>query len=195
MITGRINWQSCHVVTADELDIVRSKLKDNYYVIATRHNGHFSTYVIAFAHWLLTGRWGYYGHVLMNLEDKVNSDGDYRFIEAVGDGVRITGFANAIDTQTGAIALLKPKNMTLDDWTLALDKAKTENGKPYDTVFDLANDKELSCVELVRVALQADPDYAVNFAEFERMIREAKNLDPQMFYECSDFEVVWETRH
>jgi uncharacterized protein YycO len=182
-------------VTEDELNIVRSKLKDNYYVIATRHNGHFSTYVIAFAHWLLTGRWGYYAHVLMNLEDEVSSDGDYRFIEAVGDGVRIAGFKNAIDDQTGSIALLKPKNMTLEDWTLALDKAKTEVGKPYDTVFDLANDQALSCVEVVRVALQADPDYAVNFAEFEKMIASAKNLDPQMFYECSDFEVVWETRH
>jgi hypothetical protein len=85
--------------------------------------------------------------------------------------------------------------MTLEDWTLAIDKAKTETGKPYDTIFDLANDKALSCVEVIRVALQATPDYAENFAEFEKMIGKTKQLDPQMFLECSDFEVVWEVRH
>jgi hypothetical protein len=194
-VTGKINWTTKRVLTPDEFNIIRAKLKDNYYVIATRHNGHLSSYVISFAHFLFTGRWGYYGHVLMNLEDEANADGDYKFIEAIGSGVRITGFSNAIDDQTSSVALLKPKCMTLEDWTLALDKVKTENGKPYDTIFDLANDQALSCVEVVRVALQATPNYATEFAEFERMISEAKQLDPQMFYECPDFEVVWESRH
>jgi hypothetical protein len=195
VLTGKINWTTKRVMSQEDLDLVKSKLIDNYYVIATRHNGHFSSYVIAFAHLILTGKWGYYGHVLMNLEDHAEADGDFKFIEAVGEGVRITGFSNALDDQTGSVALLKPKNMSLEDWTLALDKAKSENGKPYDTVFDLANDKALSCVEVIRVALQATPDYDTNFAEFERMIKKSKNLDPQFFYECSDFEVVWEVRH
>lgn len=194
-VTGKINWSSKKVVSQDELNTVRAKLKDNYYVIASRHNGHFSSYVISFAHWLFTGKWGYYGHVFMNLEDKVESDDDYRFIEAVGTGVRIIGFGGVFDDQVSSIALLKPKCMTLEDWTAALDKAKTEVGKPYDTVFDLANDQALSCVEVVRVALQATPNYSTNFAEFEKMIMAAGNLDPQMFYECPDFEVVWEIRH
>ena len=194
-ITGKINWKTSKIATPAEIDTIKSMLKDNYYIIATRHNGHGSSYVIDFAHLLFTGKWGYYAHVLMNLEDEVKTDDDYRFIEAVGTGVRITGFDNAIDNQTSSIALLKPKAMTLEKWTAAMDRAKLQEGKPYDTLFDLANDKALSCVEVVRVALQSTPNYAEDFAEFERMISTYKNLTPQMYYECSDFEVVWETRH
>ena len=39
-----------------------------------------------------------------------------------------------------------------------------------------------------------DPDYYTNFANFEKLIAERKNLTPQMFYECPDFEVVFEIR-
>ena len=193
-ITGKINWKSSKVLTPAEFDIIREKLKDNYYVIASRHNGHGSSYVIAFAHFLFTRKWGYYAHVFMNLEDEVDSDGDYKFIEAIGTGVRVTGFNGVFDEQVGAVALLKPKCMTLEMWTAALDRAKIQEGKPYDTLFDLANDQALSCVEVVRVALQATPNYDVNFAAFEKMIKDAGNLTPQIFYECPDFEVVWELR-
>jgi hypothetical protein len=40
----------------------------------------------------------------------------------------------------------------------------------------------------------AEPDYQENFANFEKMIKERKNLTPQMFYDCPDFEVVYEVR-
>jgi hypothetical protein len=189
-LIGNINWKTSKVMTADEFDTVRQHLKDNYFVIATRHNGHLSTYAISFAHWFLTGRWGYYGHVLMNLEDGVNDDTDYRFIEATKEGVHYSDFKQVFDQQCSSVALLKPKGITLEEWTLALDKAKTELGKPYDTLFDLANDKALSCVEVVRVALQADPH-----ANFEKMIKASKNLDPQTFYECADFVAQYEIRH
>jgi hypothetical protein len=75
-----------------------------------------------------------------------------------------------------------------------MDKAMTEIGKPYDSLFDLKNDNALSCVELGRTALMAEPNYYTNFANFEEMIRKRKNLTPQMFYECPDFEVVYEIR-
>ena len=193
---GKIYWTSKKVMTTEELDVVRKKLKKDYYIILRRHNGYLSTYAIAFAHWVLTlGKKGYYSHALMNLEDTVKQDADYRFIEATGKGVHYSDFTEAFNSQTSSVALLKPKCMTLAKWTKVMDKAKTELGKPYDTLFDLSNDQSLSCVELVRSALQGLPDYETDFANFEAMIKKYKNLDPQMFYECDDFEIVWESRH
>jgi hypothetical protein len=192
---GKINWTSKKVATAEELKTVHDKLISNYYIIMTRHNGHLSTYAISLAHFLLTGRWGYYGHVLMNLEDTVDNDDDFRLIEAIGTGVTYSPFNRVLDAQCGSVALLKPKSMSLEYWTTVLDRAKTELGKPYDTLFDLSNDQALSCVELVRIALQKEPNYATDFANFEAMITKSKNLDPQMFYECPDFEIVYEFRH
>ena len=195
VMIGKINWKTKRVLSPEEFETIRQKLKDDYYIILSRHDGHLSTYAIALAHCFLTHHWGYYAHVFMNLEDTVLSDNDYRFIEATGTGVHISGFSGVFDDQTSSVALLKPKSMSLDKWTSVMDKAKTELGKPYDTLFDLANDNKLSCVELVRDALRNEPNYETDFANFEAMIADAKNLDPQMFYECSDFVVEYETRH
>jgi hypothetical protein len=189
---GKIHWRPKNLLTEDEHRKIKELLGPNYYVILTRRNNHLSTYMIAFANFVLTGKFSYWSHALMNLEDEVKTDDDFLLIEAIGAGVTTNHFNKVFDCN--GVVLLKPKNMTIEDWTAVLDKAKTELGKPYDNLFDLKSDKALSCVELVRTALQADPDYATNFAEFEQMIRKRKNLTPQMFYECPDFEVVYEVR-
>lgn len=189
---GKIHWKFKNGLSEDELNNVRRLLTPNYYIIVTHRDNHLSTFFVGLAGWFLTGKWSYWSHALMNLEDAVQSDSDFRLIEATGSGTHYSEFNEVFDVH--GVALLKPKNMTIDDWTLVMDKANTELGKPYDSLFDLKNDNALSCVELVRTALQADPDYAVNFAEFERMIQENKNLTPQMFYDCPDFEVVYEVR-
>lgn len=194
-LIGKINWSSKKVMTDSEFDIVKDKLKDNYYVILTRHNGHLSSYAISIAHFFLSGRFGYYGHALMNLENEVNSDDDYRFIEATGTGVHYSGFGEIFDQQCSAVALLKPKALTLREWTDVMDYAKTQLGKPYDTLFNIADSSALSCVELVRVALQIMPTYETDFADFEARIAKGKNFDPETFRECTDFEIVYETRH
>jgi hypothetical protein len=75
-----------------------------------------------------------------------------------------------------------------------LDRAKSDVGKPYDTLYDFAQAQKLSCIELVRNCLQADPNYATNFANFEAMLVKYGELTPQMLYDCPDFEVVWEVR-
>jgi uncharacterized protein YycO len=194
---GKINWtvSSRRTLTHDERHEIKERLKGNYYIILSRHPGHLSTFAISIAHLFLTGRCGYYGHAFLNVENEVKSDDDYTFMEATGQGVHYSSWVEAFDHQTGSVALLKPKSMTVDHWTAVLDKARTELGKPYDTLFDLANDRALSCVELVRSALQAEPHYATDFANFEAMIAKNRNLDPQMFLECEDFEIVYETRH
>ena len=69
-----------------------------------------------------------------------------------------------------------------------------KNGLPYDDLFCLVDRSEVSCVEMCRIALQAEPNYAENFAELEKAIAKYKNLTPQMYRDCSDFEVVYEAK-
>jgi hypothetical protein len=189
---GKIHWKSKNLLTDEELDKIQEILTPNYYVILTRRNNHLSTYMVSFANFFLTGKFSFWSHALMNLENSVNSREDFILVEAIGKGVTLSHFNEVFDVN--AVVLLKPKNLSVEKWTAILDKARNSVGKPYDNLFDLKNDSAMSCVELVRHALQADPDYATNFAQFEAMIRERKNLTPQMFYECLDFEVVYEIR-
>lgn len=169
---------------------LKEKFKSDYYIIATKRYNYFSTFMINFGHWFLTGRWGYYSHVLMNLEDEVKTDDDYRFIEATGAGTHYSTF-DEVFSIVDAVALIKPKNITLEEWTAALDRAKTYLGTPYDNLLDLKNSLEINCVELIHLALQGIPEYEVKFAEFEKMISKYKKLTPSMFIECPDFEVIW----
>ena len=189
---GKIEWPSSNFITIDEQEKIKEMLKPNYYIILTRRSNHLSTFFISLAHFFLRLKFGHYAHVLMNLEDEVNTSEDFRLIEALGTGVQYSTFDKVFDVHS--VALLKPKSMSVERWTAVLDAANNQLGKPYDTLFDLTTDTNVSCVEMVRNALMADPDYYVNFAEFERMINKTKNLTPQMFYECKDFEVVYEIR-
>lgn len=190
--SGKIKWSPGNLLTTSEQNNIKELLKNNYYVILTRRNNHLSTYFISIASLFLSGKWSYWGHALFNAEDAVTNDSDFRVIEAIGTGVSYTPFDRAFDVN--GVVLLKPKSMSVEQWTGVLDKAKTELGKPYDTLFDLTSDKALSCVELIRVALKAEPNYDADFANFEKMIKEARNLTPQMIYDCPDFEVVFEIR-
>jgi len=192
MFFSKIHWKSDNLLSDEELSKIKVALKPNYYVILTRRNNHFTTYMISIANFFLTGKFGYWSHVLMNLEDEVETTSDFRLVEAISSGVTISPFNSVFDVNS--VVLLKPKHLTIEKWTAILDKAKNSVGRPYDSLFDLKNDSAMSCVELVRYALQADPDYATNFAEFEAMISKRKNLTPQMFYDCPDFEVAYEVR-
>ena len=192
---GHIKWPLSrkHRLNDEDIVIIRELLKKDYYIIASRNSNHLSAYMVSFGSMLLTGKPAYWGHVFMNLEDEVRHDDDFRFVEAVAQGVKFSPF-DEVFACTGA-ALLKPKNITLKAWTELLDEAaETYVGRPYDNLFNLASDSNLSCVELVRDILSKTPDYDKNFAAFEQMIATEKNLTPQMFYDCSDFEVVYEAR-
>lgn len=193
-LIGKINWNvGEYKVTPEEHAHMRSLLEKNYYIVLTRHDGHLSTFSVNLAHWVLTGRWGYYTHALMNLEGAVKNDSDFRLIEANGVGVHYSNFKDVFSCDS--IALLKPKSMDIELWSYVLDKVQTHVGKPYDSLFDLTQDQRFSCVSLIRNALMAYPNYEINFANFEDMVKRANNVDPNMLYNCPDFEVVWETRH
>jgi hypothetical protein len=126
----------------------------------------------------------------MNLEDEVKVQGDFRLVEAVGTGTRWATFEDVFGNPD-AVCLLKPRSMTADEWTGLLDAAKSNIGKPYDTLFDLKNDKALSCVELVRNILKAEPNYNQDFSAFEQMLQDFSNLTPDMYDRCLDFERVY----
>lgn len=208
-IIGRVSWPSWKQISNDDRAKIHDLLVDNYFIILTRHSSHLSTYSIAFADWCLTGKFGYWAHALLNLEDQVQSDKDFRLvemhtvidnnpqqrdlIEATSVGVHFSPFEDVFVGIQG-VALLKPKCMTLAEWTGALDAAKVYLGRPYDTLFNLADDQQLSCVELVRDVLKTRPNYAEEFKNLEAFIAKYKNLTPQMYYDCGDFEVVFEAR-
>jgi len=202
-LTGRIKWSKFVSwlrggkpywdLTPDELAVIREMLASNYYVILTYRKTHLSSYGIGFIGWLKTGKWSRYTHSLMNLEGPVVNDDDFRLVEATGKGVHLSTFEEVFDCDR--VCLLRPKGYDATDWIDAMDALLQNQGKPYDNLFNLADDTSVSCVELVRDALMAAPDYAANFAAFERDIAKRKNLIPQMFRDCPDFEVVIELIH
>lgn len=184
-----------HVKQTKKLDdaeraYIQEACAKDYYLILTKRSNYFSAFMINFGHWFLTGRWGFFTHVLMNLEDTVEDENDFRFIEATGTGTHYSSFGDVFDP-VDAVALLKPKSMTLEEWTAALDRAKTYLGTPYDNLLDLKNNLEINCVELIRLALESLPDYSTRFADLERIVAKYGKLTPSMFADCTDFEIVW----
>lgn len=170
---------------------LRDLLEKNYYVILVRHGCHLSTAFIWIASKFI-GSEGFWAHVLMNVDNEADHN-KFAFMEATGIGMNRASFMKVFDCD--AAALLKPKNMTIEDYTAAIDQYVSEQGKEYDDFGDLANDKAVNCVESVRSALQKVPGYAEKFPNFEALIKKHNGqLAPQMFYDCPDFEIVWEKR-
>lgn len=191
-VVGKVHWRLKGGLTNADKDELHRLLADNYYIILTHRKNHLSTYLTSLGHFFLTGKFGFWSHALMNLEDEVESRDDFRLIEAVSDGVQYTPFDQVFDVD--AVALLKPKRIELKEWTAAMDASKTFLGREYDTLFDLANDNKLSCVEVVHSAMMRIPGYKVLFAAFEERIERKRNLTPQMYRDCDDFEVIYEVR-
>ena len=189
LFIGTVHWKAKKVLTTEEQVKIRNMLIDNYFIILTRRRNHLSTFFINLADFLITRKWGFWSHALMNLEDTVNTVTDFRLMEATAVGVHYSLFETVFDVQN--TVLMKPKSMSIDKWTTVLDRARVDLGKPYDTLFNIADAKALSCVELVRNILQGEPDYATDFANFEAMIVKYKELSPQMIYDCGDFDVVY----
>lgn len=203
-VVSRVNWTWLKAkatggpgydLLPEDLNLLRTKLAKDYYIILTHRDTHLTTYLIGLASLIRTGKYSSWSHALMNMEgDNPVTDDDFKLMEATQVGVHYSTFMEVFDCDW--VALLKPKYINLDDWTKQIDSMLVrENGKPYDDLFDLADDSHLSCVELVRTALKgAIPDYNAKFASFEEMIKNEGNLTPQMFYESDCFEVIFEVR-
>ena len=179
-------------LTTKQRNEIRGLVAKDYYIILTCTNSHLSTYLIKILSFIKTRKWPTYTHALMNVDNevKIGRWKSFMFMEATNAGVHWSSFNNVFNCDK--VCLLKPKNLTIDEQTKVIDKMLTQHGKKYDNLFDLADESRLSCVELVRIALQADPDYAKDFSELEKQISKVGNLTPQMYRDCEDFEVVIE---
>lgn len=189
----KVKWKQRHELLETDKQRIRELLTKDYYIIATRRGYFLSTFFISLSHFFLTGRWGYYSHVLMNLEDEVRSDADFRLVEATTRGTKYSTF-DEVFNNVDAVCLLKPRHMDIGKWTEMFDAADSYIGTPYDNLFDLKTDVRMSCVELLRALFRRLPTYRVDFHNFEQMIFNYGNLTPQMFVECDDFEPVLEIR-
>lgn len=189
-LIGKVTWKE-QDISFDVQRRLYNMLAADHYLIMTRRRNHLSTYFISLGAFIKTGKWSFWSHILMNLENDVNQPEDFRLIEAIGKGTEYTPFDQVFDVQD--VALLIPKGMTTDEWTEVMSGARQQLGKQYDSLFDLKTTDKISCVEMVRLALMTIPNYATKFADFERDIAHVNFLTPQMFYDCDDFQVVYET--
>lgn len=189
---GRIGWKARKELDQETKDKIKSMLKDDYYIILTRRTNYLSTYMIAIVELFLTGKFAYWSHSVMNLENEVTDVKDFRLIEATGVGIHYSRFDEIFNVQS--VVLLKPTSMSLSEWTSTLDDAEAQIGKPYDSLFDIYDSSKLSCIELTRKILMGNPNYDEDFKRFEAMIKKYKNLSPQMLYDCEDFEIVYEVK-
>lgn len=188
LFNGGVYWS---LKEADH-DTLRKMLKTDYYIILIRRSTALTTYVISLASFFTTGKFSFYSHALMNVEGDIDNNVDFKLIEATAKGVHWSSFMSVFDCDN--VCLLKPKGINIKEWTLILDVVKDQYGKPYDSLFDLTENQNLSCVELVYTGLSALPDYEKRFPHLQELIKKhGLNLTPQMFYDCPDLEVVYKT--
>jgi len=197
-ITFNFLFKKYYNFTEEDHSILRQKLKNNYYIILNYRKTHLTTYLIGVANFIKMGKWPLYCHAFLNVDDGLaKNDEEFKFVESTAPGVHFSSFMQVFDCDS--VVLLRPKGMTDEEYTELMDKyidktADAQIGKPYDDLFDLMDDTRQSCVEVVRRCLMSIPDYETRFKNFEDMIKKEGNLLAQMYYDCPDFEKVWEVR-
>ena len=200
---GKIQWEGLKKLltgktfnlTKDDHRKILQVLSEGNYIILTKRTSHLSTYLVRLSHFFLTGRWGYWSHVCMNIEGPiVNMHNSVRILESVGIGVKTSSFDEAFNCDS--VCILRPKipRIIKIDWETLVEKSLKNIGKEYDNLFKLGDDKEMSCVEVILDALETIPDYQILFHGLLAMIKIEHNLTPDMYYECGSFEVVLEIR-
>ena len=176
-------------LSQEERRILAEYFAKGYYIILTGNPGHLSSLLVSVMTWFKLGRWSKYSHALMNCDfmDSVEDKDKFKFVEATAIGVHYSSFDEALDCDY--VCLLTPKNVDNEEWTRVIDNLVKSNGRPYDDLFDLADSSHMSCVEVVVDAFKG----IEVFEDLDIMIMLEKNLLPQMFKECNDFEVAYET--
>jgi len=172
---------------------IRELLKSNYYIILTRRKCHLTTYLIALMSLYVDHKMSHYTHALMNVEGDIDNNMDYKLIESTAVGVHYSTFMEVFDCDS--VVLLSPKGLPPEEWTAVLDAVKKEIGKGYDDLFDITNDENVSCVEMVYQGLKSLPNAEARFPKLFALIKERKNnLTPQMLYDTGELEIVFEVR-
>lgn len=189
LITGRR-----YNLDVDDWCKIAKELDRGYYIILTYRKSHLSSYAVQLGHFALTGKFGDYSHALCNIEPDKNINGfdDFKFIEAIGKGVVCNDWHDTMNVDR--ICILKPKYYTQEEFDSCVTEIYDEIGKKYDKRFKYNDPKNRSCVEIARERMIHLPDYFTKMRVFEYMIQNEKNLTPQMFRDCPDFEVVLEIK-
>ena len=190
LFNGGVYWN----LTEKDHDTLRKLLKENHYFLMNYRNSHLTTLFIGIMTLLKTGKWAKYTHAFVNLEgDAIQSDEDFRIIEATATGVHYSTFMEVFDCD--AVMLRVPRGVTPNEWAIMINKVLKDGlGKPYDTLFDVMNDMELSCVEVIWIMLGAIPDCEKYIPGLLKEVRRIGNLTPQMLADTPDFETVLEIR-
>lgn len=188
-----INGGMYYCLKEEDHDTIRRLMKEHYLIAVTRRKSHLSSQLIPVGEWILTRKFPHYTHVLMNVEGDLDGHVGFKLIEATGkSNVDYVTFMGAFDCDS--VALLKPKGVTMEQWTIVLDRVKNSLGTPYDTLFDITTDDRMSCVELIYWGLRELSDFEIRYPQLIKLIEQGKNLTPQMFYDSGEFEVVFEAR-
>ena len=200
LLTGRE-----YDVTAQDREYIRETCAQGVYMWLTRRETHLTTYLITVSDYLLAlmayyreGRigsnpkLGFYSHAFLNADSDT-------FIEAVAQGVKTNYFDNVFNVD--AVAALIPSSLSPLEWSMFSRKfveiAKSKVGSRYDALFNLKDETEVSCIELIRVCLRhcmSEAEYSLRIKNFEALIAQRRNLTPDMLRECKDFTVVIEMR-
>lgn len=194
-----INWTWLKkVLVGREFDLseedqqkIKHLLTNNYYVILIRRDTHLTTYLISLGSFIKTFKFGFWGHALCNVEDDVKTDDDYKLVEATKTGVHFSKFGDVFNCDS--VALMRPKYMPLAEYTTMLDDYLSEIGKEYDFILDVSNSERVSCVEVIYAAIIRNESQD-KFPNLMKMVKEIKNLTPDMLYDCNDFIVDFEVR-
>lgn len=175
----------------EDHDKLKMILSSGYYIILTQRKSHLTTYLIGILSYIKTRQWPKYTHVLMNVDtvEDPTQWNKFRLMEATNSGVHWSTFMQVFDCDS--VVVLAPLNKDWN-WDDTVEGLLKQFGLLYDDLFDIDDAQRVSCVELVRNALKADPKYAESFKDFEATINVVGNLTPQMFRDCADFRVVFE---
>lgn len=184
----KVQFRNRRPLTEDEKKKISELLAKDYYIILTANNYHLSSILVRILTLFATGRWPRFSHVLMNVDFIQENDRDkFKFMEATVTGVHHSTFDEIFDCTN--YCLLKPRNIHRADLTKSIDELIENDGKPYDDLFDLVDDKRMSCVELVRDALMEISDYDKQFPNLEKLVTQ-KRITPEDFFLCKDFITV-----
>ena len=137
------------------------------------------------------------------IAEKIIGDSDFSHVSIYeGDGKRIEANTNIngkdcvartelSDSLYGrrVIKIIRPDYKSQEDVKAALDYARDQIGKPYDSAFDYSSDDSQYCSELVAKALKAMPN-AINVNTFKILNREA--VLPGDFQDLKDSKVIYD---
>lgn len=183
-------WGYHFNIELSDWPLIEEVLDTGYFIILTADKCSLSSWGVKALHFALTGKFASYSHALVNVEGEPPEP--YKFVEALNAGVKASTFIEVFSCD--AVCILKPKYYSLEQLNATVGEAMVNIGKKYDKKFNYQDDAEMSCVEVARARLKSLPNYETEMRVFEHMIKTEKNLTPQMFRDCPDFEVLLEIK-